>query len=294
MNGGGLVDIRSMRFVMTLAQELHFGRAAQRHFISPQAFGRGVQRLEKELGVVLFARTSRRVELTAAGERYIHRAHSVLAAIDELSAIAADDPPADGSLLVGVLGFGLADHWSALRHAVTDRHPEVRLGYRDLDLASQYDTLLRGDVDVAVVQQVGPVDGLVFDPMLTLQRVAVVPAWSDLADAEHLSARDVDGREWLSMSRGAHPAFATWMGPASEYSRSAGVVRNPAGIPSAVATTGALGLHAEAASRFFPHPSVRFVPIEGDPCHIAIASRYRDDRPEVTAFRRAAALVAAG
>jgi DNA-binding transcriptional LysR family regulator len=54
------MDFQTLRYVVTLAEELHFGRAARRHYLAPQAFGRHVQRLERELGTRLFDRTSRR------------------------------------------------------------------------------------------------------------------------------------------------------------------------------------------------------------------------------------------
>lgn len=70
------------------------------------------------------------------------------------------------------------------------------------------------------------------------------------------------------------------------------VVRNPAAVPAAVATTGRVGLHLDAARRFFPHPDVRFVPIDGPRGEISIATREGDERPAVLAFRRAAQVLA--
>jgi hypothetical protein len=70
------------------------------------------------------------------------------------------------------------------------------------------------------------------------------------------------------------------------------VVRNPAAVPAAVATTGRIGLHLDAARRFFPHPDVRFVPIDGPRGEISIATREGDERPAVQAFRRAAQVLA--
>jgi hypothetical protein len=68
-------------------------------------------------------------------------------------------------------------------------------------------------------------------------------------------------------------------------------VRHPAAIPTAVATTGRVALHAAEAARFFPRPDVRFVPLEGPPVQVAVATRSGDARPAVTAFRRAAVAV---
>jgi hypothetical protein len=104
------MNIQSGRYVIILAEELHLGRAARKHYTAPQAFGRHVQRLEREIGVPLFDRTSRRVALTAAGERFVVRAQRVLAQVDDLAEVAAAEPPADTEVLqVGLLGFGLAD-----------------------------------------------------------------------------------------------------------------------------------------------------------------------------------------
>ena len=77
------MDIQALRYAVTLAEELHFRKAAERHYIAPQAFGRHVRALEKEIGARLFDRTSRRVTLTPAGVRLVDRAREVLASVDD-------------------------------------------------------------------------------------------------------------------------------------------------------------------------------------------------------------------
>ncbi|WP_181725669.1 LysR family transcriptional regulator [Nocardia gipuzkoensis] len=78
------MDIESLRWAVTLADELHFGRASQLHYVSAGHFGRRIQRLERQLGVRLFDRTSRRVALTPAGQRVVAHARNVLATLEEL------------------------------------------------------------------------------------------------------------------------------------------------------------------------------------------------------------------
>jgi hypothetical protein len=58
-----------------------------------------------------------------------------------------------------------------------------------------------------------------------------------------------------------------------------------------VATTGRIALHAEAAGRFYPHPDVRFVPLDGPPVEIAVATRTTDDRDAIAAVRHATRLL---
>ena len=283
------MEIQALRFVVTLAEELHFGRAADRHFISAQPFGQRVQRLERELGVCLFERTSRRVSLTPAGERFVERAQAVLADLEELREIAADEARADtGTLRVGILGFGVADRWPALRDAVGEQQRDLTLEYRDLDLVDQYDALRRGEVDVAIVQHVGFLDGLHLEAVLSSPRVAVLPAPSELSEASYLTMGDLDGLNWLDVG-GQEPLLRSWMG--SARADGARLVRHPTAIPTAVATTGRVSLHAAAAAQYYPRPDVCFVPVEGPPVQVAVATRSGDQRPGVAAFRRAAALV---
>jgi DNA-binding transcriptional LysR family regulator len=283
------MEIQALRYVVTLAEELHFGRAARRHFISAQPFGQVVQRLEREVGIRLFERTSRRVSLTSAGARFVGRARVVLAELEGLRQIAAEEVgPETGSLRVGILGFGAADRWQALRDAVGVQQPGLSLQYCDLDLTDQYDAVRRAEVDVAVVQFVGELDGVDFEPILSSPRVAVVPARSELAGASFLTSDDLSALPWLEVG-GREPLLASWVGSARDAG--APCVRHPAAIPTAVATTGRVSLHAAAAARYYPRPDVRFVPAEGPPVEIAVATRSGDRRPAVAAFRRAAAIV---
>lgn len=284
------MDIRSLRYAVTLAEELHFGRAAQRHYISAQPFGRCIQRLEHDLGITLFERTSRRMVLTPAGERVIAQARSILAAVDALPAAQHRQPVDDGVVTIGVLGFGLAERWPEFVDLLGAELPACTFGYRDVDLVDQYDAIRLQHVDAGIVQYTGPVDGLAFDPVLTVPRVAVVPARSPYADADHLTSADVVDAPWIPVAAG-DPGLAAWAGPAAQTTRGTARVRNPAGIPTAVSMTGHLAVHAAAAARFYPHPDVRFVPLAGPACEIAIATRENDNRPATQAIRQAARLL---
>lgn len=276
------MDIRSLEYVVTLAEELHFGRAAQAHYISAQPFGRRIQALERELGTRLFERTSRRVSLTEAGKRFVPRARRALADIDALSE--PPTAPSAGTVLrIGVLGFGLADLWPATQAILTQEDPDITLVYVELDWENQYDAVRMGDVDVAVLHDIGGADDLAVEGVTEVERYAVVPAASDLAEADRLTASDITNQPCVIPV--GQRGLAEWVGG---HVLTSGVeVRSPSNIPLAVATTGTLGIYAEPARRYFPHPDVRYIPLEGPGGAVALASREGDHQALVAHFRHA-------
>ncbi|MEU5202053.1 LysR family transcriptional regulator [Streptomyces pseudogriseolus] len=107
------VDPRLLRAFVTVAEELHFTRAAARLYVAQQALSRDVRRLEGELGCELFVRSTRRVTLTADGERLLPYARAVLQAQDDLLAAAGRSRP----LLVDLNSPGLDTHREVLHRA---------------------------------------------------------------------------------------------------------------------------------------------------------------------------------
>jgi DNA-binding transcriptional LysR family regulator len=98
------VELRQLRYFVAVAEELHFGRAAARLHMSQSPLSRAIRELERELGLVLFVRTTRRVELTAAGSLLLERARRALAEIDGAIADAQKASLPDDRVLA--LGYG--------------------------------------------------------------------------------------------------------------------------------------------------------------------------------------------
>lgn len=274
------MEIRALRFAVTLAEELHFGRASRRHFISEQPFGRQIRLLEQEVGVKIFDRTSRRVVLTPGGAAFIARAREILDGIDDLAGHTHVTVDMSGPFRLGVLGFGAADRWPGLRTAMERQNPGLLLEHVDLDFVDQHLAVSSGAVDAGIVQYVGEMPGLRFDALFDSRRVVVVPADSPLVGAPALAWDDLGEQRWLGVPRGGAD-FARWLGPVGDGFAGAPVVRNPASIPAAVATTGRVCLHGELAEKYYPHPGVRYVPLDGAPVRIAVATRIGDERPEI-------------
>ena len=95
----GSVELRQLRYFVAVAEELHFGRAAERLQMSQSPLSRAIRELERDLGVVLFVRTTRRVELTAAGSRLLERSRRALAEIDGAIADARGSTESEGGVV---------------------------------------------------------------------------------------------------------------------------------------------------------------------------------------------------
>jgi DNA-binding transcriptional LysR family regulator len=93
------IELRQLRYFVAVAEELHFGRAADRLHMSQSPLSRAIRELERDLGVVLFVRTTRRVELTAAGSVLLEGSRRALAVIDGTIAKARQTVRSDGAVL---------------------------------------------------------------------------------------------------------------------------------------------------------------------------------------------------
>jgi DNA-binding transcriptional LysR family regulator len=97
------MELRRIQYFVAVAEEAHFGRAAQRLQMAQPPLSQQIRALEAEMGVVLFRRTTRKVELTAAGTRFLPRARAILAEVDD--AVAEAVQVADGMLGRIAIGF---------------------------------------------------------------------------------------------------------------------------------------------------------------------------------------------
>jgi DNA-binding transcriptional LysR family regulator len=119
------LELRQLRYFVAVAEELHFGRAAERLHMSQSPLSRAIRELERELDLVLFVRTTRHVELTPAGEALLERARRALAEIDAAVDDARRAVQPDGLLAIGFTPVSRSPAMRILEELQT-QGPELR------------------------------------------------------------------------------------------------------------------------------------------------------------------------
>ncbi|OZE36172.1 MULTISPECIES: LysR family transcriptional regulator [unclassified Rhodococcus (in: high G+C Gram-positive bacteria)] len=188
------LETRELRYFVAVAEELHFGRAAERLGIAQPPLSRAISRMERRLGVALLDRNRRGVSLTAAGAGLLRDAVTALDAV----AAAVQRARSAGDVIKLVTKAG-ASH--ELLRRVLDAHP-TKVDIVLCEVGEQAEYLRRGDADVALMHR--PVDDLVgFDveDLLTEGQVAIVPRDHPLASKVEVAMDDIRDVPDLPMAR---------------------------------------------------------------------------------------------
>src|SRR5215211_530828 len=188
------VELRDLRVFLTLADELHFRRTAERLDLTPSRVSQTIRELEQKLGAQLVHRTSRRVRLTAFGERLRSEARP---AYEELTGV-LESTHAAARNLEGTLHLGLfsapagGPHLLALVDAFDKLHPECTLEVTQLSWDDPFAQLREGDVDLMASWLPLEQPDLVVGPTLSRQpRALAVARDHPLAKRERVSAEDL-------------------------------------------------------------------------------------------------------
>lgn len=145
------IDLKLLRYFLAVAEELHFGRAAQRLHMSQPPLSWHIKELEAELGAALFVRHSRRVELTAAGRALQQEAALLLKTASQgLSRVAQIGRGERGCIRLGLVSTVL---WGPLRDklfAFIRQHPELEIVFHELSPYAQQQALARHEIDLGL------------------------------------------------------------------------------------------------------------------------------------------------
>jgi DNA-binding transcriptional LysR family regulator len=143
------MELRQLRYFVTLAEELHFGHAAAREHIVQSALSQQLQRLERELGVLLIERTTHHVQLSPAGDAFLIEARQILAHVDRAAVAAQRAARSTPALRVGIVDASY-DSMPLILHEVQQQYPDLEIHQVEAGVPEQFQRLVDGRLDVGL------------------------------------------------------------------------------------------------------------------------------------------------
>jgi DNA-binding transcriptional LysR family regulator len=197
-----MYSLDQLRGFVAVAEELHFGRAAERLRMTQPPLSRQIQKLEKAIAVQLFERDSRGVTLTAAGTAFLGEAQRLLALAESAPDLARRiSKGSAGSVRLGFTAASTFGILGALLNEISAELPEVDVELRELVTREQIDALRDGDIDLGLARP--PFDEEIFGSHLLYREplVAAVPRGHALASLQRpVSIEDLRGEALIMHS----------------------------------------------------------------------------------------------
>jgi DNA-binding transcriptional LysR family regulator len=201
------MELRHLRYFVAVAEELHFGRAAERLFIVQPALSKQIASLEKELGVELFIRTKRHVEMTPAGAALLEDARQVLAQAE--GARVRAQLASRGEVGVLEVGFVVPVLYDLLPHmlrAFRAEYPTVHLSLHELHSREIVNGLLSRDLHIGFSRLPIPGgDSLRVQPLVEEPVLVALPEDHPLAAAEEVALADLADDDFILITRSEEP-----------------------------------------------------------------------------------------
>ncbi|GCD88029.1 LysR family transcriptional regulator [Nocardioides sp. LS1] len=279
------MELRHLRYFVAVAEERHFGRAAERLHMAQPPLSTQIRQLEAELGFPLFARTTRRVELTDGGRAYLEHAHAILNAVEvagRQSRRVAEG--LEGRLTVGCVGSATYDLMPRFTRALRTAQPDVEVTIQgEMLVVDQVDALRSGDLDIALLRPPVHEPALTMRPLRSDRLVAAVPDSHPLAARPSIDVRALE-REPLVVhsSRGSvmHRLVLDLCESAGFTPLVSHEVVETSTLVSFVAAGLGIAVVPEGVSKLGV-PGVRYCALKGATVELCAATRTHETRPLV-------------
>jgi DNA-binding transcriptional LysR family regulator len=275
-----------VQYFVAVAEELHFGRAAERLRIAQPSLSHQIRRLEQQLGVTLLDRTSRHVELTAAGGALLTEGRLLLAHSERTTRLVRS--VSAERLAVGFCGSAASVLLPDLLRSFSEEHPSAEVSVREL-LLDQIDELLAGGVDVAFTRLLPGQAEVEVEVIAREPRVVALPASHPLAGWVTLQFNDLRDEGFIT-----NPVVETsapprrWLAEQARHGLPGRIAAEAASVQE-ILTLVAVGkgvcLVPASVAHHYPRADVVYVEMsDADPAVVSLAWPRGGLRPIVGAF----------
>jgi DNA-binding transcriptional LysR family regulator len=287
------MELRHLRYFIAVAEELHFGRAAERLCIAQPPLSQQIRQLEREIGFQLFHRTQRRVQLTEAGQIFLEEARQMLANLEKAAQtgrrVARGETGWLGIGFVGTATYALLPPALAL---FRERYPNVALVLRELVSARQAQALREKRIHIGLARPPLHEEDLTSEPLVREPLLAALPERHPLAGATELPLSALAAEPFVLFPRYPKPSYADFVFAACEQAGfQPAVTQEVAEMQTAISLV-AVGLGVTLApacvQRWHPE-GVVYRPLDATAPISELSAAYRrdDETPALLAFLHA-------
>lgn len=288
------MELTDLRSFVAVAEELHFGRAAERLHVTQPPLSRQIRRLEEKLGVQLFRRTTRRVEITDAGRAFLVEARAVLdAAAAAIRRTQRVDRGEVGRIAIGAVTPAIDGFLPAIVRDFRTRHPEISVSIAEMDTSAQLDALRADRVHIGFVRLADhDVRGLETRVVHREPHVVALPRGHRLAKEHSVSLRSLAGEPLVVLAPDVQPElhrrFVTACAAAGFAPK---IVQSARTIPTitALAAAGVGVAVVPESARHVRREGIAWRPLRGKLPEVTISAAWRkwNPSPSLAHFREA-------
>lgn len=202
------MDLRQLRYFVAVAEEANIGRAAARLHISQPPLTRQIQQLEADLGVSLFNRTPRGMELTSAGALFLDEARNIRALVEQATERTQRAGQGRlGRLDVAIFGSAILDVIPQVLLAFRTRYPDVKVVLHTMTKAEQIEALRQKRINAGFNRMLAPLEDIDTKLVTTERLLLAVPTGHVLARYEAIPFREIEHHPIVLFPTGGRPSF---------------------------------------------------------------------------------------
>lgn len=200
------MELRHIRYFLTLAEELNFSRAAEKLHIAQPPLSKQIRELEEEMGVRLFNRTKRHVELTNAGKVFLNKAYQIIDQVEQACiSTRLTSTGSEGELIIGFSG-SVQDLIPTIRN-YRERYPKVGIVLQQLSTPLQVKALNEKRIDIGIVAAPVNCKKIHVKPVRKVSLKAIIPEKHPLAFKQSIYIRDLENESFIMATKSAAPFY---------------------------------------------------------------------------------------
>ena len=202
------MELRHIKYFLTLADELHFRRAAEKLFIAQPPLTRQIKNLEEELGVQLFKRTKRKVQLTVYGKYLRTEAGRIFQQIESIkNHIQLLGEGCAGQIKIGYVGSAMHAILPKILTEIYQKLPQIHTSMIEIKTLDQIVKLKDGSLDIAFIRAPVTLEDLTIQPIFSETLSLVLPAGHPLTGSHHIQLSDLAKEPFIGFCRECAPGL---------------------------------------------------------------------------------------